>query len=280
MTPITTPAAERCPYPELEERVRARLDAQEVLARQARERREEAREYAERAPVVGMAAGPAGYWLAGHTGAVYPIAGAGADGTVQGHVGDIVGVAAMGEPSAPAAPQPTLTSISPASGPAAGGNTITVTGSGFTSTAVVELAPASGANISQRTAASTTYVSPTELQAVVPAGSGTDVVSVQTAGGTTMATLYTYTAPPAPAGPPTVSSISPSSAAIGATVTITGTNLGDATAVDFGTSQAVFSVTSTTSITATVPAPAEGLVPVKVVSAAGASGLVPFVYAT
>ena len=48
MTPITTPAAERCPYPELEERVRARLDAQEVLARQARERREEAREYAER----------------------------------------------------------------------------------------------------------------------------------------------------------------------------------------------------------------------------------------
>jgi hypothetical protein len=73
-----------------------------------------------------------------------------------------------------------------------------------------------------------------------------------------------------------VSSLSPSSgpAGGGTTVTITGTNLADATAVDFGSAAATIVTDSATSITATSPT-GSGTVDVTVTTAAGTSATSP-----
>jgi hypothetical protein len=64
--------------------------------------------------------------------------------------------------------------------------------------------------------------------------------------------LQTYTPPAAP--PPTVTSFAPTQGSVGASVTITGTNLSGASAVKFnGTAATSYSVNSATSITVTVP---------------------------
>src|SRR5204862_152124 len=78
------------------------------------------------------------------------------------------------------------------------------------------------------------------------------------------------------AGRPTVTKVTPKTGpTTGATtVTIMGTNLTGATAVDFGaTPAAKFTVTSSTSITATSPAHAAGLVDVTVTTAGGTSAI-------
>ena len=82
---------------------------------------------------------------------------------------------------------PTVTKVTPAEGPLAGGTKVTVTGSGFTATATVSFGATK--------AKASTYVSPTELSAESPAGTGTAAVTVETAGGksaTGPADLYTY----------------------------------------------------------------------------------------
>src|SRR5208283_1873507 len=74
-------------------------------------------------------------------------------------------------------PIPTVTGISPAAGPIAGGTTVTVTGTGFTGATSVKF----GSN------AATSYVvnSATSITAVSPAGSaGTVDITVTTPGGT------------------------------------------------------------------------------------------------
>ena len=66
-------------------------------------------------------------------------------------------------------------------------------------------------------------------------------------------TIYIAIAAPAP--PPTVTGLAPSSGLVGASVVITGTNLGGASAVTFGgVSAPTYTVDSPTQITATVPA--------------------------
>jgi hypothetical protein len=72
---------------------------------------------------------------------------------------------------------------------------------------------------------------------------------------------------------PTVSAVSPSlgSSSGGAEVTITGTSLGEATAVKFGTQAASFTVNSSTSITAIAPPAPHGTVDVIVTTASGSS---------
>ena len=79
---------------------------------------------------------------------------------------------------------------------------------------------------------------------------------------------------PGSAGAPKVTKVSPisGSAAGGATVTITGVSLTGATAVKFGTSSAkAFKVLSSTSISATTPASAAGVVDVTVTTPGGTS---------
>lgn len=142
---------------------------------------------------------------------------------------------------------PTVTSISPTSGPLAGGTAVTVTGTDF----------ATGATVSFGTAASpsVSVTSPTSLTAIAPAGAaGTVDVTVSTSAGvsaTGAADRFTYTS-----GAPTVSSLSPTSgpAAGGTTVTVTGTNFTTGATVTLGTAPVSnLSVTSSTSMTFVTP---------------------------
>ena len=143
---------------------------------------------------------------------------------------------------------PTVTSISPTSGPAAGGTSVTITGTGFTGTTGVKIGGAAATGVS--------VVNSTTITATTPAGTaGTASVLVTTPGGTNAAnTLFTYV------GAPTVSSISPIYGPVtgGTPVTITGTNLANATAVDFGSNSATITADTSTSIAVTSPAGTAG----------------------
>ncbi len=158
---------------------------------------------------------------------------------------------------------PAVTSVSPNSGPTAGGTTVTVTGTNFTGATAVNFG---GTN-------ATTFAvnSATSITATSPAGTGTVDVTVTTPGGTSTtstADQFTYTTPA-----PTVTNVSPNSGppAGGTSVTITGTNFTGATAVKFGgTNATTFAVNSATSITATSPA-GTGTVDVTVTTPGGTS---------
>ncbi len=85
---------------------------------------------------------------------------------------------------------PTVTSVSPASGPATGGTTVTIIGTGFTGTKAVDFGAAA--------ASSFTVNSATQITATSPPGIGTVDVTVVTAGGTSTtssADQYTYLGP-------------------------------------------------------------------------------------
>jgi hypothetical protein len=163
-------------------------------------------------------------------------------------------------------PAPALTSVGPSSGPAAGGTTVTLTGTNLTGANAVTF----GANA----ATSFTVNSSTQITAVAPAGAGTVQVTATTPGGTSNGVSYTYVAVPA------LTSVSPSSgpAAGGTTVTLTGTGLSTATAVRFGTTAVSFTVVSATQITATAP-PGAGTVQVTATTPGGTSNGVPYTYA-
>ena len=157
-------------------------------------------------------------------------------------------------------PLPAVTGVSPAVGPAAGGNNIIITGTTFmlpngnlTATEVdFGSVPARGFFVN----------SATQITVEVPPGSaGTVDVTVKTSAGTTTVTSadqYTYFPLPA------VTGVSPSSGPIvgGNPVTITGTGFTGASAVSFDSVPATsFTVNSDTSITATVPAGVAGAFP-------------------
>lgn len=159
-------------------------------------------------------------------------------------------------------PVPTVTNVSPGAGPAAGGTSLTVTGTNLTGATSVTVGGA---------AASFSVDSATQITATTPAGAaGTADVRVTTAGGqsaNTAADDFTYVAAPA------VTSLAPSAgpAAGGTSVTITGTNLTAASAVTFGgVNAAAYTVDGPTQITATAPAGA-GVVDVRVTTIGGQS---------
>jgi hypothetical protein len=166
-------------------------------------------------------------------------------------------------------PGPSITSISPTSGSTGGGTAVTISGSNLSGATAVDFG-SSPATITSDSASSIT--------ATTPAGSGTVGVTVTTASGTaTSPTDYTYVAPPPP---PTISGISPTSgsAAGGTSVTITGTNLANATVVDFGTAAATVTSDTATSVVATSP-PGLGNVNVTLTTLGGtASAPVQFTY--
>ncbi|WP_406271461.1 ice-binding family protein [Nocardia sp. NBC_00881] len=109
---------------------------------------------------------------------------------------------------------PALTSISPTSGPVAGGTTVTLTGTGFTG--------ATWVTFGATPATSFTVVSATQITAVAPAGTGTVLVTVTTVGGTSNGVSYTYVSGPAPIDLATASSFA---VLAGATVTNTGASV-------------------------------------------------------
>ncbi|WP_344135100.1 IPT/TIG domain-containing protein [Saccharopolyspora halophila] len=156
-----------------------------------------------------------------------------------------------------------MTSISPTSGPTAGGTTVTVNGSAFLGASSVTFGGTS-APFSVNSNARITATAP-------PRPAGPARVVVVTPGGTsTNPVFFNYQAPPTP----TVTGVSPANAQTsgGTVVTITGSDLSGATAVTFGGTPAVsYTVSSNTQITATAPPRAAGPAPVVVTTPGGTS---------
>ncbi len=157
---------------------------------------------------------------------------------------------------------PTITSISPTSGPTAGGTTVTITGSGFTGATSVDFGSVGATSFS--------VVSDTQVSAISPPGTGSVDVTVTTPNGisaTSTADKFTYTVGP------TITSISPTLGPTtgGTTVTITGTGFTGATAVAFGTTMAAYSVISSTRIQVISPQNAFGIVDITVTTPNGTS---------
>jgi hypothetical protein len=92
-----------------------------------------------------------------------------------------------------APPPPTVVGVSPSSGPAGGGTTVTITGAIFTGATAV--------NFGARSASSFTVDSDTQITATSPGGSGSVDVTVTTPGGTnasSAADRFSYSSPPLP----------------------------------------------------------------------------------
>ena len=148
---------------------------------------------------------------------------------------------------------PVITSLSPASGPLAGTNSVTINGTNLSGGAVT----VNGVGVTP------TSSSATAITITMPGGSGTVPIAVTTAGGSDNEN-YTYV--PAP----TITSLSPNQGSItgGTSVTISGTNLTNATlTVDGGT--VIPTSASSTSIVFDTPAHAAGGVLVAVNTAGG-----------
>ena len=158
--------------------------------------------------------------------------------------------------TAPAAP--VITSFSPGSGPV--GQSVTVSGSGFTGVTSVKL---------NNQPVTFNVANAGSLSFAVPVGAASGKISVLASGGL-MISATDFTVIPAP----TVTSFSPTSGAAGTSVTITGTNLTGATQVRFnGVNAPGFVVNATgTSITVSVPGGATtGAVSVTTAAGTGAS---------
>jgi len=162
---------------------------------------------------------------------------------------------------------PTVTSVSPSQGPTTGGTSVTITGTYFITTTLVQSVHfgADAAPFSVNSNGTITATSPTE-------SAGTVNTTVTTTDGTSpisSADQFTYVAPP----PPSVTGLSPSSGTTsgGTSVTISGTNFAGATAVHFGTASVSFGVDSSDTITASSPAHAAGAATVTVTTANGTS---------
>ena len=132
---------------------------------------------------------------------------------------------------------PTVSSFKP--GSAGQGALVTITGINLNA-AISPTAVSFGGT----TAAAFTVTSSTEIVAMVGAGA-TGTVSVTTTSGTSAKAGFTFLPPP------TLTTFLPTTAAAGATITMTGTNFNNVLDVSFGgTSVAAFTVTSASSITA------------------------------
>jgi large repetitive protein len=132
---------------------------------------------------------------------------------------------------------PTITSFTPTSGLV--GTPVTITGTNLGGASSVKfngVAAVIGGNTS------------TTITTTVPATATTGPITVTTAGGTaTSPTNFTV------GSPPTITSFSPTSGPVGTEVTITGTNLDNATAVRFGGVSATITSHTATQVVATVP---------------------------
>ncbi|BCS31826.2 hypothetical protein TBR22_A10280 [Luteitalea sp. TBR-22] len=160
---------------------------------------------------------------------------------------------------------PTVSGLTPSSGPTAGGTTVTITGSNFTADTQVRF--------SGVIAQSVTVSSATTLTAVTPGGAaGAADVRVTTPGGDiTLPGGFTYRPPP-----PTLSGIAPASGPVagGTPVTLTGQWSADVTRVTIGGADATSVVQAGGSLTAVTPPGAAGPRDVVVTTLGGDATLV------
>lgn len=157
---------------------------------------------------------------------------------------------------------PAISGLNPASGTV--GTSVIISGSGFTGASSVNFGT---------TSAPFTVTSDSQIQATAPAGSGTVLVTVTASAGTSNGVAFSYTTVLV------ITSLNPASGPTGGgnTVTINGAGFTGATMVKFGTASALFTVVSSTQITATAPA-GTGSVPVTVTTSAGTSNSVTYTY--
>jgi hypothetical protein len=171
---------------------------------------------------------------------------------IQSYLGESIPVAPPQNGSVTVVPAPTIATVSPSSGPVAGGTAITITGTNFVENQTevsIGGVPAAG---------SVTWNSTTIIKAVTPAGiAGARNVVVTTPGGSATKTAgFSYLPLPA------ISSFSPLLGGTGTTVTINGANLSGATAVTIGGTAAAIQSNSATKITAVVGTGSTGAVAV------------------
>jgi len=140
---------------------------------------------------------------------------------------------------------PSIRGIDTATGPTAGGTSVTINGSNFTSSSSVKFGTAD--------ATSVTFVDATQLKVVSPAHeAGMVLIAVKTGGGNATFTGFTY------GDTPTITEVAPTAGptAGGNTVIITGTGFSAAEttdAVKFGAVTASYTVESDSTIKATAP---------------------------
>jgi hypothetical protein len=130
---------------------------------------------------------------------------------------------------------PAIVSLSVTQGFA--GDTVSISGSGFSGTTQVKFGSA---------VASFLLVDDATIEATVPAGVTTGKVSVVKPEGTATSSVFSVL--------PVLSSFTPAQGAVGSTVAITGAGFGIVSGVKFGTKIASFTILSDTAIQATVPA--------------------------
>jgi hypothetical protein len=139
---------------------------------------------------------------------------------------------------------PAITSFTPTSGVT--GSSVTITGTAFTGATAVKLGSL---------AATFTVKSSTQIEATVPNGAVAATISVKTPAGTgTSSAKFAPTL--------SVSSFSPSKAAAGATVSITGVGFTKTSTVTFNGVSATVTYVSSTKLKATVPAEGAGKISV------------------
>ena len=174
---------------------------------------------------------------------------------------------------------PTVTDVSPKSGPVTGGTKVTMTGTGFTGATGVNFGPVAGQNLAVASDTQLTVTSPpatasgpVDVTVTTPAGTST----------TSSADHFTYNSA---AAAPTVTAINPDRGPVagGTNVTVTGTGFTGATGVNFGqVAVQNLAVASDTQLTVTSPpATAAGTVGVTVTTPAGTSPTSPadqFIY--
>ena len=170
-------------------------------------------------------------------------------GTVDVTVTTAAGTSATGSTSKYTFTGPVITLLTPASGPIPGGNTVVITGTGFTNVTSVTFG-----------GQPTNFLvdSSTKIRAIAPqvGTSGTvDVVVTTTSGSsaTSDATKYSY-------GVPVITKLDPSWGPIegGNLVSIEGSGFINVTAVKFGNTSVTFNWISATLLTAVAPAGTDG----------------------
>jgi|GEM_PF-699018 len=145
-------------------------------------------------------------------------------------------------------PPPTLVSVSPTSGTAAGGTSISISGTNFVSGATVSIG---GTSASISSVTSTSIVAVTSAKT---AGTYNLVVTNPDTQTATLGSAYTYN------NPPVLSSVSPSGGALagGNTVTLTGSNFNSMAAISIGAGSCTSVLANSTTATCTAPAGSAG----------------------
>ena len=147
---------------------------------------------------------------------------------------------------------PSVSTMSVSTGGAAGGTSVTITGTGLSDISSVAFGSKSGTIVSR----SSTQVVVTTPRAL--ATGAVDVTVTGPGGSHVIANGFTYVS-----SAPTITSVSPNSGSIagGTSVTITGTNLDGVSNVMFGNASATIVTKSPTTLVVTSPAEGSGFVP-------------------